>query len=408
MSTLAVWLYGSRVAVIEQQRNQVRLRYTVDALEAHDLGTPLLSVRFPVQNAPFAHDPTKAFLDGLLPEEPLRASVAAELGLLAGDTFGLIRELGRECAGAVVILPDGEPLASATGTEEPKSIGEGAFLELVANLREAPLGVRSGVRLSLGGVQEKLVLTAGPRGSWRLPTAFMPSTHILKPEPAAYPDLIANEAFCMRFARALGLNVAEVKIGDVFGIRFLIVTRYDRIQRSDGAIDRVHQEDFCQALGIDPKKKYQNRGGPSLRRIASVLAGLAEPGSLDSLVRAVVVNVLIANADAHSKNFSLMHPENGRSGLAPLYDLVSTGAYDLDDRAAMSVGANESISTIGVQDIVDETVSWGMSASIARGIIGATLDGVLAAMEEAAAVIESGSRVFEIVEHNNRRLREEL
>ncbi|MBI2162364.1 MAG: HipA domain-containing protein, partial [Candidatus Rokubacteria bacterium] len=110
----------------------------------------------------------------------------------------------------------------------------------------------------------------------------------------------------------------------------IIVERYDRIVRSDGRVERIHQEDFCQATAIPPEKKYEEDGGPTLRRIAGILQEVAGPDSLETLLRAVTINVLIGNGDAHGKNFSLLHDASGSLRLAPLYDLLSTLAYGDD------------------------------------------------------------------------------
>jgi len=98
-----------------------------------------------------------------------------------------------------------------------------------------------------------------------------PSTHILKPEIAAYRQTVENEAFCMRIAKNLGLDVAAVETMEIGKRKLIVVERYDRTVGTDGSVERIHQEDFCQATGIAPETKYEEDGGPSLQRIADIL-----------------------------------------------------------------------------------------------------------------------------------------
>ena len=239
---LAVWLYGVEVAIVERDsRRRLRLAYTHEALETFSLGTPLLSLRLPLTGDRYGNVPTRAFLDGLLPEGEPRRVLAEDLGLAADDTFGLIGALGRDCAGALVIQPYDQPAPAPASTAGVAPLTADDLTRLVANLRSAPLGIDRRVRLSLAGVQEKLLLARRPDGSWARPTGGAPSTHILKPEIGRYPRTVENEAFCMRVARHLGLPAAEVEtLTTTGGHRLLVVARYDRHTGPDGAVERVH------------------------------------------------------------------------------------------------------------------------------------------------------------------------
>ena len=181
------------------------------------------------------------------------------------------------------------------------------------------------MRLSLAGAQPKLPVVIDD-GQVALPlNAVTPTTHILKPEPEHFPGLVANEAFCMRLARAAMLPVAHVETAvTITGLPYLIVERYDRDLTSD-PIRRLHQEDVCQALGIPADSKYQAEGGPSVRETVELLrrATGVPAHELPRLWEALVFNWLIGNCDAHGKNFSLLY-DAGAPTLAPLYDLVST------------------------------------------------------------------------------------
>lgn len=381
-NALAVWLYGIRVAVVEQERERLRLFYTTEALERYALGVPLLSLSLPLTSRRYPHGVVRAFLDGLLPEGEPRRAVAADFDLRAGDTYGLIRALGRDCAGALVIQPDDEPAPPQPTTRTAEPLTEAAISDLVANLRSAPLGVDARVRMSLAGVHEKLLLTRMLDGSWGRPVEGTPSTHILKPEIAEYPNTVENEAFCMRLAKHLGLPVSAVETTMMTGRRLIIVERYDRIVHADGTVERIHQEDFCQATAIPPEKKYEEDGGPTLRRIAGILQGVAGRDSLETLLRAVTINLLIGNGDAHGKNFSLLHDASGSLRLAPLYDLLSTLAYG-DDRLAMHIDNVRRTNRVTADRIVNEATRWGLSRRRASEIIAEILGRAPAAAQAA-------------------------
>ena len=365
---LAVWLYGERVAVIDSEQDRLRLAYTEEALRRYPLGTPLLSLSLPVSSRRYTQGIVRPFLDGLLPEGESRKSIARGVHVLERDTYGLIRALGRDCAGAVVIQPveDPAPPAPTTTTAEPLSPDE--IEGLVRDIKSAPLGVGGRVRISLAGVQEKLVLTRMPDGSWGRPVDGTPSTHILKPEVAAFPDTVENEAFCMRVAKHLGLDVASVDTTKIGGRKLIVVERYDRVVAANGTVRRIHQEDFCQATGVAPETKYEEDGGPSLLRIAGILRDVAAPDSLERLLEAVTVNALIGNGDAHAKNFSLLHTEDGALTLAPLYDLMCTLHYG-DDRLAMYIDNIHRTDRLTVERIVNEAVRWGMSRERATEVV---------------------------------------
>jgi serine/threonine-protein kinase HipA len=370
---LAVWLYGERVATVDRHRGRPRLAYTEEALGRYDLGTPLLSLSLPVGTQRYTQGVVRPFLDGLLPEGEPRKSIARDLGLRADDTYGLIEALGRDCAGAVVIQPLEDPPSPTPTTATAERLSPGELEALVKDLRSAPLGAGGRVRVSLAGVQEKLLLTLMPDGSWGRPVEGTPSTHILKPEIAAYPQTVESEALCMRIAKHLDLDVAAVETTEIAGRKLIVVERYDRTVGADGSVERIHQEDFCQATGTSPDTKYEEDGGPSLLRVAGILQSVAAPGSLEKLAQAVTLNVLLGNGDAHAKNFSLLHNPSGGLALAPLYDLMCTLHYG-DERLAMYVDSIQRTDRVTAERIVSEAAGWGMSSNRATAIVGDLLD----------------------------------
>lgn len=386
---LAVWLYGERVAIVDGERGRPRLTYTEEALARYDLGTPLLSLSLPVASDRYPQGVVRRFLDGLLPEGEFRRTIARDLGLRPDDTFGLIEALGRDCAGAVVVQPAEDPPPPRPTTATAEQLEPEEIDALVSNLRSAPLGAGGRVRVSLAGVQEKLLLTRMADGSWGRPVDGTPSTHILKPEIAAYPHTVANEAFCMRVAKHLGLDVAAVETTEIADRRLIVVERFDRAVDADGSVTRIHQEDLCQAMGIAPDMKYEEDGGPSLRGVADVLQSVAAPESLERLLQAVTLNALLGNGDAHGKNLSLLHQASGAIVLTPLYDLMSTLYYG-DERLAMYIDSVQRTDRVTAQRIAEEAARWGLSRERATTIIGDVLDGapgaIVAAGEETDGV----------------------
>lgn len=404
---LAVWLYGQRVATLERaKRGRLRLTYSDAALSTYALGVPLLSLSMPLRPEPYTHGAVLPFVDGILPEEPARTVLAREHDVSADDSLGLLAALGRDCAGALIIQSDDEPAPPTSTTTTAEPLDDAALLSAVSNLRSAPLGAVGRVRVSLGGVQEKLLLTRMPDGRWGRPVDGTPSTHILKPEIAAYPHTVANEAFCVRLARELGLRVAEVETMVVGGRKLLVVERFDREVSVDGAVRRIHQEDVCQALGVNPRDKYEQDHGPSLRRAAEVVQATTD--SLDTLLRAVLLTLAIGNGDAHAKNFSVLHMPDGSLQLTPLYDLMSTMVYE-DDRLAMYIDDVQRMNRVTGKRLQNEAARWGISRTdslrLINDLLGRIPDAAARARAKTPDVPDSIARV---IEEQTARLRTEL
>jgi len=402
---LAIWLYGSVVALVRAHQGRLRLTYTPETLERFTLGTPLLSLSLTLRGESYTHGAVKPFIEGLLPEGEARRVIAFDLGVDEADTFGLIRALGKDCAGAMVIqfIDDPSPVTLSVSNSQPITSQE---LEgLIRNLHVAPLGVEGRVKASLAGYQEKLVLTRRRDGTWGRPVDGTPSTHILKPEIARFPGTVANEAFCLRFASHLGLDVASVETIEVGGSQLLVVERFDRYVSDSGDVLRIHQEDFCQATGLLPSQKYQDHGGPSLKRVAAVLTTTPDVDSLDRLLKAVVVNVLLGNGDAHAKNFSLLHERNGRLALAPLYDLMNTYVYG-DNTLAMYIDDVRRVEEVTTDQIVDETVTWGVSREHANDVVQGLLSEVPSAIDQARTQTDAvRPEIVSFVDEQLRRLK---
>lgn len=382
-SSLGVWLDGNRIADLDQPRwPRLRLRYSEEALAAWPQNSPVISCSLPLGRGPADASP---FCVGLLPEGQALATMAAQAGLAASDAFGLLGRYGRDVAGALVISAD-EPEPRDGGVDPYDRDG---LAEAVEDLEEHPLGSHDDSELSLAGLQDKLLLVRLPDG-WGRPVGGRPSTHILKREDVRFPGLIEAEADCLALARAVSLTTIEAETIELGGYNCLIVSRFDRIVDADGDVRRVHQEDLCQALGIDPsgargRAKYERaKVGPSFQQAARLLdAYAADPVSeLDRLVAVVAYTVAIGNADAHGKNLALLHPDSESISLAPLYDTVPTALWPrLRSDAAMAIGGQVALGDVGIEDIVREAVRWSHPADRARRVAVETLEGIAAAIE---------------------------
>lgn len=215
------------------------------------------------------------------------------------------------------------------------------------------------MRLSLAGAQSKVPLVLVD-GQLALPIPGQPTTHILKPPIARFPGTTENEAFVMQLAAAVGLDVAPVEARSANGRPFLLVERYDRRRDAEAVVHRIHQEDFCQALGVPPETKYASEGGPNFKDCFELLRRISkQPGTdIIKLLDAAIFNLIVGNADAHGKNFSILYDDQGPR-MAPLYDLLSTVAYpDLSPKMAMRIGKRATLAemdTDGWQAFSTET-----------------------------------------------------
>jgi serine/threonine-protein kinase HipA len=243
--------------------------------------------------------------------------------------------------------------------------------QLMALLDELPrrpmLAGRDGIRLSLAGAQDKLPVVFD-RQRIGLPKGGQPSTHILKPAIASVEDSVVNEGFCMALAQSVGMPTAKAQFFSVDDRHVLLVARYDRLEDADGRLVRIHQEDFCQALGVVPEMKYQNEGGPDLKSCFDLLRKATRPSAPQvlRLLDAVVFNALIGNHDAHAKNFSLLYA-GAAPTLAPLYDLLSTAVYDhFTPKMTMKLGGKYKFSEVQARHWAQFADAAGLSKAQTR------------------------------------------
>ncbi len=267
---------------------------------------------------------TRSWCRGLLPEGDVLRLLAADLRVTTFDTHALLRRHGRDVAGAFEITdPSGtSPRQPGLAPYSTKSLTD-HVAEVASG--ELPLGVWEDSGLSLAGVPNKLLLVRTESG-WARPLHGYPSTHLLKTDHAVHRGGVDAEHAALAFARQIGLSAAESEVVTLGDVRCVIVNRFDRMQRL-GAVDRLHQEDLLQALGLRARRgrmKYQRVGTepPSLWHLADLLKRFGSEEDLIVLLTYVVFNTLIGNVDAHAKNFSVMIHDEGSIRIASLYDTV--------------------------------------------------------------------------------------
>lgn len=305
-----------------------------------------LSPALPISDIRFGHQAIAAYVEGLLPESPaVRAAWAAELQ--TGDTaFDLLAAMGRDCVGAVQFVDDDALDALSQRPVDYRRVSDAKISKRLAALRATGASwTLPDEHWSLPGAQEKFTL-ARLAGRWHEVHGAGASTHIVKPGVTRLMHQAVLEYATMQVAAQLGLTVAATELADFAGETAIVISRFDRYLDQANAVHRLHQVDFCQAMGRMPANKYEERNGPRTAELAAMLRRESSRPEQD-VVRfsdAVLFNYIVGAPDAHAKNFALLYSPRGEARMAPLYDLSSAlayepraGGYDLSS-VAMSIG----------------------------------------------------------------------
>jgi serine/threonine-protein kinase HipA len=314
-----------------------------------------LSLSMPLGLTEHGHAKIEPFLWGLLPDnEMVLARWGREFHVSARSAFGLISNVGEDCAGAVqFVRPDRLDAVRKGSRDEIDWLNEAEIAERLRVLREDHAAWRrpnDAGQFSLAGAQPKTALLL-ENGRWGIPSGRIPTTHIFKPPTGEFEGHSENEHFCLELARSFGLPAANSKVMRFEEEIAIVAERYDRV-RKGGRWTRVHQEDLCQALGLSPTLKYESDGGPGIRTIAQLLNENSTAAGEDvaTFLDAIIFHWLTAGTDAHAKNYSLLIGSAGRARLAPLYDLASAlpyrGAHPLRLKLAMKIGSEYGLRTI--------------------------------------------------------------
>jgi serine/threonine-protein kinase HipA len=319
MASLPVYFEQRLVGTIDVDRNGPGFTYDPGWIGLR--GAFPISTRMPLKSERIAADTFLPWAANLLPENEHLRTLGQLLGMARSDVIGLLSAIGGDTAGALSI---GQPARTASIQWRP--VGKPEDLERV--MEELPsrpyLVGEEGVSISLAGAQTKLAVAIDEGGRVCVPMNGSPSTHILKPDAPRLPGGVQNEAFCLTLARRMKIPTPHIATGRAAGRTYLLVQRYDRTNDT-GRWRRLHQEDYCQALGKPPSAKYESNhtgiGGPTLEDMFELTRRQLPPTDRVRLLDMVIVNVLACNTDAHAKNFSIMIRGNGVS-LAPMYDVM--------------------------------------------------------------------------------------
>jgi serine/threonine-protein kinase HipA len=332
---LAVWANGARVGHWRlPARGAMEFQYDASWLDSPESRPLSLSLPITATRAPHKGAAVQAYFDNLLPDsEPIRRRLQQRFQADSRNAFDLLAAIGRDCVGAVQILPADHPPADIRRIEST-ALDDADIERELAGVTSTPdtlLREEDEFRISIAGVQEKTAFLRH-HGRWCRPLGSTPTTHIFKlplglvgNRQADMRTSVENEWLCARIAAAFDLPVANCEIGAFGEGKVLIVERFDRQLHSSGKYWlRLMQEDFAQATGTPWERKYQADGGPGVLDMARVLRGSAEAAAdLVTLFRSQLLFYLLAATDGHAKNFSIRILAGGQFRLTPLYDVLS-------------------------------------------------------------------------------------
>lgn len=350
-----------------------------------------ISVSLPLRAEPFSEREFRPYFEGLLPEGDARKEIAAKLSIREGDYLGILSLCGMECIGDVVL-----------GNEEPsdasyEDVSEKSLKEMFAKM---PLLAESNVktRMSLAGTRGKIGLARFDgniaNNGWLRPLGSAASTHILK--VGSLPGMAELEYVCTETARACGLTVAQTSLLDLGATTVICSKRFDRHigecgnQGQERVVVRLHQEDFCQALGLLPGSKYAELENGSLAAIANLLRDRSATPAMDvaELIKIACFNYIVGNCDNHLKNMSIQYGAQWAGfSLAPAYDIVNTAMFPRFARTmGVSIGGENDIDLIRAKHFATMSAEVGTALQatkrLCRNIANKTVEGIRAAVKQ--------------------------
>lgn len=371
----------------ETGREEPTFQYDTDWCDLD--GAFPISTTLPLRRELYTWDKIAPWLLNLLPEdhETLRL-IARNLDVPHTDVLGLLDRVGRDTSGAVSFSERG-----STQTHVKPIKSESDLERIIEELPQKPfLAGEEGVSMSLAGIQTKLAVRAMRDGNLAIPTNGSASSHILKPDSKRLFGSVHNEALCLTLARRSGIRSPSVVTGRAGARCFLLVERYDREEHGE-ALRRLHQEDFCQALGLPPSAKYQHAQahGPTatFSKMADRLRQLGAAADLERLWDAMVFNVLCCNTDAHAKNYSIFITGTGVE-LTPIYDVMCAKAWGgITENLALDVAGKRNGDHIEGRHWRREAETCGMRADAALSRVAELARRVLRALPEARSDVEA-------------------
>ena len=325
---LTVFMNGiSAARMSSDSRGSLTLAYD-DAYMNAPSAVPL-SLSLPFTDKPHGHWAVERWSRSLLPDNPsVLARWYDRQDVQQHTPFGLLSTaVGLDCAGAVQFCRRGadDVLADRSSGIEALT-AEAVRRELNAIVDDPDIWHSDDLEpyFSLAGFQSKIALHRLGSERWGRPYGSVPTTHILKPRPWPGRTVAVAEHLCLDSARRLGLDAASPSLEQHGDALALVVERYDR-ERIDGRWRRIHQEDMCQALGVDGSRKYEHSGGPGMSDIGDLIwqHSTSPDDDIRRFAGALVYSWLVVNRDAHARNYSIVHTADAVR-LAPLYDVNSS------------------------------------------------------------------------------------
>jgi serine/threonine-protein kinase HipA len=385
---LIVTVNGRPAAELFKDKNGLAFTYASDWL-ALENRCPL-SLSLPLRQEPYTGPEVCGWLQNLLPDSSLALQrIRGLLGIEDASPFDFLSVIGRDCAGAVQFRREKERgFPSSFQFSDLQPLTEPETEALLTRAADETLGMQkdSEFRFALAGAQVKTALT-NIGGRWYLPLNGAPTTHILKlPLGVAegntldLPHSAENEWLCLALARFFGFKVPDAEVLSFGKHRVLSVARFDRRISADGLeITRVHTEDFCQAYGLPPSKKYEADGGPGIVPVCALLDKSADPEADKTAFLAFQIFLwLIESTDAHAKNYSVFLEPEGKVRLTPFYDvlsvapLVTSGVLSAKKiKLAMALSGKSrhyKISEIMPRHFIETAVKCGVSEEVMRNI----------------------------------------
>lgn len=333
--SLGVWANGERVGRWTiPTSGPMELVYEETWVASEGARPISLSLPMNLDGLPIKGEKVGFFFDNLLPDsDTIRQRLRSRWKTRSGDTFDLLEAVGRDCVGALQLLPEASH-PEGVRTIDATPLTDRDVEKVLAGALSSDTAVSGDdddFRISIAGAQEKTALLRHD-GRWCKPHGATPTTHIFKLPLGVVggrrhdlSESLENEWLCAQLLAEYGMPVAACEVKKFGRAKALVVTRFDRVLHSTGRYWlRLPQEDFCQATGSPSSLRYEADGGPGLLEIARVLQGSeSRNDDLATLLRAQLLFWMLAATDGHAKNFSLRLLPRGRFRLTPLYDVLS-------------------------------------------------------------------------------------
>lgn len=393
-----VLIQGVQAGLFEQRDNG-QLIFTYDTTYT---GAPL-SLSMPIANTVYGDKIVRPYLFGLLPDDHrLRSAIGREFGVSGNNPFALLGHIGEDCPGAVQIIPTDKLDSVATREERFEPLTDEEIAQRLRRIASSSTATWQAPdeHWSLGGQQAKIALACFD-GEWYSCEGAAATTHILKPGIPTLKHQALNEHLCLRLAALCNVRAAESKYLVFDGMPTIVVRRFDRITAEPFVVQRLHQEDLCQALGVLPENKYAENGGPSAVDILKLFnAHPNAKGNKVAFTAQLFFNYLIGAPDAHAKNYSVLLGLSNGPVLTPLYDVASILPYETPRVAklAMSIGGENRIGRLRRTNLQRFAESAQLEERLVFDLMGNLADAIiekLPALEEEAGVLEHADELLD-------------